>query len=209
LSLVSPRERHLKWQALDPVEAVLYVGCGACIIGFSVSVLFDVFTRQIGYPWLWLQQVTTGCFTYGIFIGMALASRRNEHMYLTEIVQSMQGAKRRAAEVFARVAVFAVAMCMVVFGWQNFLLDMGSYRMPSLIPLGTSSAEENRMCAQGDGRIRPLLAPDDSKCPGQECNETAPYPPFSKAHLTFFFHNGTANAVFACNRTKAIANKPP
>jgi TRAP-type C4-dicarboxylate transport system permease small subunit len=136
LSLVSPRERHLKWQALDPVEAVLYIGCGTCIIGFSLSVLFDVFTRQIGYPWLWLQQVTTGCFTYGIFIGMALASRRNEHMYLTEIVQSMHGAKRRAVEVFARVAVFAVATCMVIFGWQNFLLDMGSYRMPSLIPLG-------------------------------------------------------------------------
>jgi len=32
--------------------------------------------------------------------------------------------------------VLAVAVCLVVFGWQNFLLDLGSYRMPSLIPLG-------------------------------------------------------------------------
>lgn len=135
-SLVSSRERHLKWRALDPLEAVLYLAGGACIIGFSVSVLLDVVTRQIGHPWLWLQQLTTGCFVYGIFVGMALAARRNEHMYLSEIVQKLQGANRRAIEVFARIVVLAVAACLVVFGWQNFLLDLGSYRMPSLIPLG-------------------------------------------------------------------------
>jgi TRAP-type C4-dicarboxylate transport system permease small subunit len=135
-SLVSSRERHLKWRALDPVEAVLYLAGGACIIGFSVSVLLDVVTRQIGHPWLWLQQLTTGCFVYGIFIGMALAARRNEHMYLSEIVQSLRGSNRRAVEVFGRIVVLAVALCLVVFGWQNFLLDLGSYRMPSLIPLG-------------------------------------------------------------------------
>jgi TRAP-type C4-dicarboxylate transport system permease small subunit len=135
-SLVSSRERHLKWRALDPLEAVLYLAGGACIIGFSVSVLLDVVTRQIGHPWLWLQQLTTGCFVYGIFVGMALAARRNEHMYLSEIVQKLQGANRRAVEVFARIVVLAVAACLVVFGWQNFLLDLGSYRMPSLIPLG-------------------------------------------------------------------------
>src|SRR6266571_4294517 len=71
-----------------------------------------------------------------IFLGMALAARRNEHMYLSEIVQKLQGANRRAVEVFARIVVLGVAACLVVFGWQNFLLDLGSYRMPSLIPLG-------------------------------------------------------------------------
>jgi TRAP-type C4-dicarboxylate transport system permease small subunit len=83
-----------------------------------------------------LQQLTSGCFVYGIFIGMALASRRNEHMYLSEIVQSMRGTKRLAVEVFSRVVVFIIALCLMVFGWQNFLLDLGSFRMPSLIPLG-------------------------------------------------------------------------
>ncbi len=135
-SFVSPRERHLKWRALDRLEAVLYVACGICIIAFSLSVLLDVVTREIGRPWLWLQQLTTGAFTYGVFVGMALAARRNEHMYLTEIVRAMEGGKRRAVEVMARLVVLAVAICIVVFGWQNFLLDMGSFRMPSLIPLG-------------------------------------------------------------------------
>ena len=136
MSLISPRERHLKWRALDPLEALLSIACGVAIIGVSLSVLFDVVTRQIGHPWLWLQQLTSGCFVYGIFLGMALAARRNEHMYLSEIVQAMHGASRRNTEVFARLVVLAVGVCLVVFGWQNFLLDLGSYRMPSLIPLG-------------------------------------------------------------------------
>jgi TRAP-type C4-dicarboxylate transport system permease small subunit len=135
-SLLSPQERHLKWPALDWLEGLLFIACGVCIIGFSVSVLCDVVTREIGRPWLWLQQATTGFFIYGSFIGMALAVRRNEHMYLAEIVQTMSGSKRRNLEVFSRVVVLIVALCLVVFGYQNFLLDMGSYRMPSLIPLG-------------------------------------------------------------------------
>ena len=135
-SFVVPRDRHLKWPALDWLEALLYVLCGVCIIGFSICVLFDVITREIGRPWLWLQQFTTGFFAWGVFVGMALASRRNDHMYLAEIVHSMGGAKRRNFEVFGRLVVLAVALFMLVFGWQNFLNDMGSYRMPSLIPLG-------------------------------------------------------------------------
>jgi TRAP-type C4-dicarboxylate transport system permease small subunit len=133
---VSPRERHLKWPALDWLEAALYLACGACIIGFSLAVLCDVATREIGRPWLWLQQVTTGFFAYGVFVGMALAARRNDHMYLTEFVHTMSDRYRTIIEVFSRLVVFCVALCIVGFGWQNFRLDLGSYRMPSLIPLG-------------------------------------------------------------------------
>jgi TRAP-type C4-dicarboxylate transport system permease small subunit len=135
-TLVSPRERHLKWPALDWLEAALAIGCATAIIGFSLSVLADVVTREIGRPWLWLQQLTTGCFVYGMFIGMALAARRNEHMYLAEIVAGLETRKRNALEIFSRCVVLAVALCLLVFGWQNFLHDMGSFRMPSLIPLG-------------------------------------------------------------------------
>ena len=32
--------------------------------------------------------------------------------------------------------MLGVALCLVVFGYENFLHDMGSFRMPSLNPLG-------------------------------------------------------------------------
>jgi TRAP-type transport system small permease protein len=136
-SLVLDRHRHLKWKALDPIEAVLMVLCGVSIAGFTLSVLCDVVTRTIGYPWLWLQQVTTGFFAYGVFIGMAAATRRLDHLFLSEITKRLPTAARTALELFNRAVVFAVALAMVWYGYKNFLLDLGSFRMPSMIPLGT------------------------------------------------------------------------
>jgi TRAP-type C4-dicarboxylate transport system permease small subunit len=119
--LVLETQRHLKWRALDVLEAVTMVLCGVCLAGFSTSVFFDVLTRTLGAPWLWLQEVTSTFFVYGIFIGAAAATRRNDHLYLSAITETMRGMTRLAAETFNRLVVLAVAFCMVWFGWINFL----------------------------------------------------------------------------------------
>ena len=135
--LVLPRHRHLKWTAFDPLEAMLMVLCGVCLAGFTICVFCDVVTRTIGRPWLWLQLVTTGFFAYGVFIGMAVAIRRHDHLYLSEITRRTHGATRTIIETGNRLVVLAVALAMVWHGYKNFQLDLGSFRAPSLIPLGT------------------------------------------------------------------------
>ena len=60
--LVLKRQRHLKWRALDPLETVLMVLCGMLLFGFCTTVIFDIITREIGHPWLWLQEVTSTFF---------------------------------------------------------------------------------------------------------------------------------------------------
>ena len=139
-ALVLQRHRQLKWKALDKVEAVLMVLCGVCIAMFTLSALLDVVTRTLGVPWLWLQQVTTAFFAWGVFVGMAAATRRNDHFYLTEITKRMTGAPRSAIEIVNRLIVLVVAVALVWFGWKNALLDLGSFRMPSLIPLTVYTA---------------------------------------------------------------------
>ena len=139
-ALILQRHRQLKWKAFDPLEAILMVLCGASIFMFTLTVLCDVITRTIGAPWLWLQQVTTAFFAWGVFIGMAAATRRNDHFYLTEITKRMTGAPRSAIEITNRVIVLVVAVLIVWCGTQNALLDLGSYRMPSLIPLTVYTA---------------------------------------------------------------------
>jgi TRAP-type C4-dicarboxylate transport system permease small subunit len=134
-ALVLQRHRRLKWKALDPFEATLMVLCGVCIVMFTLTVLCDVITRTIGAPWLWLQQVTTAFFAWGVFIGMAAATRRNDHFYLTEITKRMTGGPRTAIEIVNRIIVLIVAVVIVWCGTQNALLDLGSFRMPSLVPL--------------------------------------------------------------------------
>jgi TRAP-type transport system small permease protein len=136
-SLVVDRHRHLKWRALDPLEQLLMVLCGVSIAGFTLSVFLDVVTRELGSAWLWLQLVTTGFFAWGVFIGMAAATRRIDHLNLVEITKRMTGPKRTFLEVTNRVVILLVGLSMVVFGFQNTLNDLGSFRAPSLIPLAT------------------------------------------------------------------------
>jgi len=135
--LVLETQRHLKWRALDPLEAITMVLCGVCLAGFSTSVFLDVLTRTIGAPWLWLQEVTSTFFVYGTFIGAAAATRRNDHLYLSAITESMSGWPRVAIETFDRLVVLAVAYCMVYYGYINFLQGFGSFRMPSMTPIAS------------------------------------------------------------------------
>ncbi|MGA7003958.1 MAG: TRAP transporter small permease [Pseudolabrys sp.] len=135
--LVLQEQRYLKWRALDPLENWLMVLCGVCITGFSVLVLADVITRAIGAPWLWVQEATMSFFLYGIFIGVAAATRRNDHLYLAVLAESMTGSKRLFFEIFNRLVVLGVAFCMIYFGYLNFLDGFKSLRMPSMTPLAT------------------------------------------------------------------------
>ena len=54
--LVLKRQRHLKWRAFDVLEMILMILCGLLLFGFSTTVMFDIVTRTIGHPWLWLQR---------------------------------------------------------------------------------------------------------------------------------------------------------
>ena len=133
--IVQQSGRHLKWPALDPLERGLMLGCGLLLAGFATAVLFDVITREIGRPWLWLQEVTSACFTYAIFCGTAVAVRRQDHLCLSAMAEALTGRARMTLEVFNRSVVLLVGLAMVVFGWQNFLSGFNSFRMPSMTPI--------------------------------------------------------------------------
>jgi len=135
--LVLRRQRHLKWRALDRLEIILMVMCGIALFGFSTSVAFDIITRTIGHPWLWLQEVTSAFFIYGIFTGAAVATRRNDHLYLTAVAEALHGRSRLVVEVIVRIVVLCVALCLIYFGYINFLRGFGSFRMPSMTPIAS------------------------------------------------------------------------
>jgi TRAP-type C4-dicarboxylate transport system permease small subunit len=135
--LVLKRQRHLKWRALDGLELVLMIVCGLLLFGFSSTVMFDIVTREIGHPWLWLQEVTQTLFIYGIFMGAAVATRRNDHLYLTAVAEALHGTPRLVAEVIIRLVVLSVAACLVYFGYINFLRGFSSFRMPSMTPIAS------------------------------------------------------------------------
>jgi len=133
--LVMKRQRHLKWRALDRLELVLMILSGVLCFGFSLSVTADIVTRTIGHPWLWLQEATSALFIYAIFIGAATATRRNDHLYLTAIAESMHGTPRMIVEIATRLVVLAVSFCLIWYGYLNYLRGFGSFRLPSGQPI--------------------------------------------------------------------------
>src|SRR5215468_8120234 len=135
--LVSQNQRHLKWRALDRLEQGLMALCGVSLAGFTTSVVLDIVTRTIGHPWLWLQEVTSTFFVYGVFIGAAVATRRNDHLYLTAVAETLHGRARLVVEIIIRLVVFGVAVCLVYFGFLNFQRGFGSFRMPSMTPIAS------------------------------------------------------------------------
>jgi TRAP-type C4-dicarboxylate transport system permease small subunit len=135
--LVLQRQHHLKWRSFDKLELILMMLCGLLCFGFSLSVMFDIVTRTIGHPWLWLQEVTSTLFIYAIFIGAAVATRRNDHLYLTAISESMHGIPRLIVEIVIRAVVLGVAFCLIWFGYINYLRGFGSFRLPSGTPIAS------------------------------------------------------------------------
>jgi TRAP-type C4-dicarboxylate transport system permease small subunit len=135
--LVSRRQPHLKWRAFDVLELALMGLCGILLFAFCSTVIFDIVTRTIGHPWLWLQEATSTFFVYAIFFGTAAATRRNDHLYLTAIAEGLHGKLRTAVEIITRLVVLGVAICFIVFGYLNFLRGFSSFRMPSLTPIAS------------------------------------------------------------------------
>jgi TRAP-type C4-dicarboxylate transport system permease small subunit len=128
--LVLTRQRHLKWRSFDWLELALMILCGVLCFGFSLSVTADIVTRTIGHPWLWLQEATSTLFIYAIFIGAAVATRRNDHLYLTAISEAMHGTPRL-------IVVLGVATCLIWYGYLNYLRGFGSFRLPSGTPIAS------------------------------------------------------------------------
>ncbi len=135
--LVLQRQRHLKWRALDGLELALMVACGVLCFGFSLSVTADIVTRELGHPWLWLQEATSTMFIYAIFLGTAVATRRNDHLYLTALSEAMHGTPRLIVEILIRIAVLAVAGCLIWYGYINYVRGFGSFRLPSNTPIAS------------------------------------------------------------------------
>jgi TRAP-type C4-dicarboxylate transport system permease small subunit len=135
--LVLQRQHHLKWRSFDRLELILMMLCGVLCFGFSLSVMCDIVTRTIGHPWLWLQEVTSTLFIYAIFIGAAVATRRNDHLYLTAVSEALHGTPRLVVEILIRLVVLGVAFCLIWFGYINFLRGFGSFRLPSGTPIAS------------------------------------------------------------------------
>jgi TRAP-type C4-dicarboxylate transport system permease small subunit len=127
--------RHLKWPVLDPLERVLMIVCALLLLGFTIVEVADVVSRNLERPWLNANEFAAAFFVWGVFLGMGVAVRRDQHFRLTAIAYTLRGPRRTLVETVNRLVVLAAALCMIVFGYRNYRTGFGSFLMPSLTPI--------------------------------------------------------------------------
>jgi TRAP-type C4-dicarboxylate transport system permease small subunit len=127
--------RHLKWRAFDHLERGLMVLCALLLLGFTLCEVADVVFRNLHRPWLNANEFAGGLFAWGVFLGMGVAVRRDQHFRLTAIGDALSGRKRMIVETFNRMVVLGVGLCMIWFGYLNYLNGFGSFLMPSVTPI--------------------------------------------------------------------------
>ena len=127
--------RHLKWRAFDYLEHGLMVLCALLLLGFTLCEMADVVFRNLHRPWLNANEFAGGLFAWGVFLGMGVAVRRDQHFRLTAIGDALSGRKRMIVETFNRMVVLGVGLCMIWFGYLNYLNGFGSFLMPSVTPI--------------------------------------------------------------------------
>ena len=66
-----------------------------------------------------------------------MATRRNDHLFLAAVGESMTGWPRLAIEVTIRLVVIGVGLFLTWFGYVNFLRGFASFRMPSMTPIAS------------------------------------------------------------------------
>jgi TRAP-type C4-dicarboxylate transport system permease small subunit len=120
---------------LDYLERGLMILCALLLLGFTVCEVADVVFRNIGHPWLNANEFAGGLFVWGVFLGMGVAVRRDQHFRLTAVGESLSGRKRWAVETFNRLVTLGVGLCMVWYGYLNYLNGFGSFLMPSVTPI--------------------------------------------------------------------------
>src|SRR5262249_22074427 len=126
--------RHLKWRPLGPVERGLLVVCALLLLGFTLVEIADVVCRNLRRPWLNANEFAAGFFVWGVFLGMGVAVRRDQHFRLTAIAHTMRGARRTLVETFNRLVILGVALSMVYFGYLNYLTAYRPFLIPSPTP---------------------------------------------------------------------------
>src|SRR4029077_19492238 len=64
-------------------------------------------------------------------------TRRNDHLFLAAIGESMTGRPRLIIETAIRLVVIAGGLFIAWFGYVNFVRGFGSFRMPSMTPIAS------------------------------------------------------------------------
>ncbi len=111
----------------------------------ATLVLEVVFRYLLTGSLLWVEELSRFLFLWSAFIGAAVAVGKGLHFSLRSLVDALPRAARRAVGITSVLAVFALALLLVVEGWglarlaapqMSTVLDISRFWFYLAIPVG-------------------------------------------------------------------------
>ena len=112
------------------LDRVVEWGVIVAFLGFVALSFTQVVLRYgFGRPLTWSEEISRYLFVWVVFVGAAVAARRNGHIALDFLVNRLPAAPRRGLAVI--MAVLCFGMLLLVFVWQGWNLTIVSMRQES------------------------------------------------------------------------------
>jgi len=124
---------HLARKILDnAVEAV----AGALVAAIAIAVFLSVVYRYLLFRALtWADELPSFLFIWMVFLGAALGVKRGAHFEISAFVGGLSAPWRRAFRYLALAAQVALALFLVVYGWELVELTAENHSPALDIPL--------------------------------------------------------------------------
>jgi TRAP-type transport system small permease protein len=97
-------------RALEVVLALLFLAL------FLVTMLNIVLRNVGGVAWMWIPAFSRLTFVWIVFLGLALAYRRGDHLVVDVLLARLRGRARRAATLLIHAALIPFALMLLVYG---------------------------------------------------------------------------------------------
>ncbi len=121
----------------DGLSWVLLLICKLFLIADIVLTCLSVLTRYVSFISFgsWTEEMVLTCMAYMAVLSAALAIRKKAHIRMTAFDRYLPEKVLKVLDLIADLAVFALGVIMLVYGWQfaSTLGSMGTYvSIPSL-----------------------------------------------------------------------------
>jgi TRAP-type C4-dicarboxylate transport system permease small subunit len=111
--------------------------CILLLAVISVDLLLGVYSRYVlERTFVWYDEVARASFMWLVFLGAAVAVRRNAHFALHVFVDRLPAQLKRAALLLTPLTVIVFSAALVVLGWQ--LMQHGATQTTAVMAMPVS-----------------------------------------------------------------------
>jgi TRAP-type C4-dicarboxylate transport system permease small subunit len=109
-------------------------GVGVAMLALMVGCIFaQVVSRYLfGLPLVWVEELSTYAFIWGVFVGASLGLKQGRHIRILSFVDRLSGRSRRVFHALTDVAILVLCLLLAANGFRAMAVFEWSQRTIAL-----------------------------------------------------------------------------